>query len=145
MRESIGGTLLMYLVIIFLFIYIVFMAVVINYGRVFRAKNSLISYIEAEEGFKGADSVNDFITKANSLNYRGPLYLCYTQGNGDTKYFSIRLAIQFDIPLTNGSANVWITGETSGIRNVTNNTGNNSIEECNATGNKFTNASKIRG
>lgn len=143
MKESIGGTLLMYLVIIFLFIYIVFMAVVINYGRVFRAKNSLISYIEAEEGFKDNDAIGEFIQKANNLSYKGPLYLCYTQGNGDTKYFSVRLAIEFQIPLTGTPLQVWITGETSGIRNVTNNTAG--VEVCKTSGSKFGSEHEIRG
>ena len=52
MREAIGGTMLMQIVLVFLIVYIMFMAVVINYGRVFRAKNNLITYIETEEGFK---------------------------------------------------------------------------------------------
>ena len=46
MREAIGGTILLYIVLIFLFVYIAFMAIVINYGRVFRSKNAVVSYIE---------------------------------------------------------------------------------------------------
>lgn len=122
MREAIGGTMLMYIVVFFLFIYIVFMAVVINYGRVFRTKNGLISYIEAEEGFKDGFK-NNLIAKANELGYRsGDIYACYTQGNNeDTRYFSVKLNIEFQMPLVDGSIKIPITGETSAIRNVKDN------------------------
>lgn len=143
MREAIGGTMLMYIVLFFLIIYIFFMAVVINYGRVFRAKNSLITYIEAEEGFKDG-AVSAFLAKANSVGYTsGALDVCYTQGNGDTKYFAVRLYITFQLPLVDNAIKIPITGETAGIKNVTDNTVG--INTC-GTGdqNKFSSSNRIR-
>lgn len=143
MREAIGGTMLTYIVLFFLIVYIFFMAVVINYGRVFRAKNSLISYIEAEEGFKDS-SMSAFLAKANNVGYTsGPIDVCYTQGNGDTKYFAVRVYITFQLPLVDNAIKIPITGETAGIKNVTNNT--NGITEC-GTGDqaKFPSGSRVR-
>jgi len=126
MREAIGGTLLLNIVVIFLIVYIFFMAVVINYGRVFRAKNTLITYIESEEGFKsgGTRSVKE---KATSLGYNGDIHICYTEGN-DSKYFSVMLFITFDLPLVTNSFEIPVSGETSGIRNVSDNV--EGIKKC---------------
>lgn len=139
MREAIGGTMLMYIVVFFLFVYIFFMAVVINYGRVFRAKNSLISYIEAEEGFK-AGGVDAFKAKASELGYTNQdIYVCYTKGNSDTKYFSIKLNIKFILPLLDekeAAIKIPITGETSGIKNVSE-SNTEGIYECGNSGDKF--------
>ena len=75
MREAIGGTMLMQIVLVFLIVYIFFMAVVINYGRVFRAKNTLITYIEAEEGFKEG-GVRSLREKATEIGYTGKIHAC---------------------------------------------------------------------
>lgn len=130
MREAIGGTMLMNIVIVFLVVYIMFMAVVINYGRVFRAKNALVTFIEAEEGFKagGTRSVRE---KATELGYNGDIHVCYTEGN-NTKYFSILLYINFDLPLVSSDVRIPINGETSGIRNVADNV--EGISMCNTNG-----------
>jgi len=117
MREAIGGTMLMYIVMFFLIVYIFFMAVVINYGRVFRAKNGLISFIEEQEGFKSGTRL-ELIQEANDLGYSGDIWACWSPGNSGTKYFSIRLFINFELPLVDGSVKIPISGETSGIRNV---------------------------
>jgi hypothetical protein len=130
MREAIGGTLLMQIVLIFLIVYIMFMAVVINYGRVFRAKNNLITYIETEEGFKEG-MTRKVREKATDLGYTGDIHVCYTEGN-DTKYFSIMLFINFELPLVTSSVQIPINGETSGIRNVSDNV--ESIKKCHENG-----------
>lgn len=133
MREAIGGTLLMQIVIVFLIIYIFFMAVVINYGRVFRTKNSLISFIEAEEGFKEgvARKVRE---RATSLGYNGEIHVCYTDGN-DSKYYSVMVFITFQLPLVTQNIEIPITGETSAIRNLGGNVDNTQdIKRCNENG-----------
>ena len=127
MREAIGGTMLMNIVITFLAIYIMFMAAVINYGRVFRVKNTLINLIEAEEGFKvgGSEIVKN---KAVSMGYYDDIHVCYTKGN-QTKYFSILVYINFDLPLVTNNIRIPITGDTSAIRDISNNV--EGISECN--------------
>ena len=145
MREAIGGTMLMYMVLFFLIIYIFFMAVVINYGRVFRAKNALVSYIEDNEGFKDGD-LSDFLIKANNVGYTsGAIDVCYSQPNpsNDTKYFSVRLYISFQLPLVINAIIIPITGETIGVRNVEDNV--NGIIKCGEGDQKrFTSGSRVR-
>ena len=145
MREAVGGTVLMYLVLFFLIVYIFFMAVVINYGRVFRAKNALISYIEDNEGFKDS-TLPQFLAKANDVGYTsGAIDLCYSQPNksNDTKYFSVRLYITFELPLIDNAIQIPVTGETIGVRNVDKNA--EGIAECAAGDqNRFTSSSRVR-
>jgi len=118
MREAIGGTMLMYLVLGFLIIYIFFMAVVINYGRVFRTKNALISYIEVEEGFK--TGIKDgLVSKAHQQGYYDEIYACYVyDATREITYFTIELEITFQLPMVSNSVKIPITGETAAIRNV---------------------------
>ena len=46
MREAIGGTLLIQLVMFFIVIYVAFLAIAINYSITFRVKNQIITLIE---------------------------------------------------------------------------------------------------
>lgn len=59
MREAIGGTLLIKLVMVFIVIYIAFLAIAINYAITFRVKNQIISLLEAYEGYENAETAID--------------------------------------------------------------------------------------
>ena len=50
MRESIGGTMLFWIVLFFMSIFITFLAAVIQYAKVYKIKNSMINYLEQGEG-----------------------------------------------------------------------------------------------
>ena len=50
MREAVGGSLLFYIMIGFIFIYIVFIAVIMNYAATYRASNYVITALEESEG-----------------------------------------------------------------------------------------------
>ena len=52
MRQAIGTTWIMQLVIIFMLIFVAFLALSINYTKAFRIKNELITIIEKYEGAK---------------------------------------------------------------------------------------------
>lgn len=49
MRDSFGGLFMLNLFIVFIFIYIAFSAVSLNYAKAFRLKNSIISFVEEKE------------------------------------------------------------------------------------------------
>ncbi len=122
MREAIGGTLLLYIVLIFLFIYIIFMGVVIHYGRVFRWKNTVVSYIEQYEGV--TDDVVTLVERnvvAKGYN-DGPICVCYNQAPNGNRYYNIKMYIRFAMPLVD--KRLWpyiqITGQTSGIAKLKN-------------------------
>lgn len=61
MREAFGGAFMIRLVLVFLVLYISFMAVAVNYAKVFRIKNHIINILEqhqynGEEDGKNTDS-----------------------------------------------------------------------------------------
>lgn len=49
MRDAFGGVFMLNLFIVFIFIYIAFAAVSLNYAKAFRLKNSIISFVEEKE------------------------------------------------------------------------------------------------
>lgn len=95
MREASGGTLLLQIVLIFLTVYIGFMAVVINYGRVFRYKNTIINRIEQNEGFNSCETLDDMI---KATGYLGNYEVTYTTTTKGTIY-NVKIYISFTLPL----------------------------------------------
>lgn len=67
MRDAFGGAFLIKLFLIFLGIYVAFMAVALNYAKAFKVKNYIINVIEQYEGFK--DSKTDEAIYTNINNY----------------------------------------------------------------------------
>lgn len=49
MRDAFGGVFMIELFIVFIFIYVAFSAVSLNYAKAFRLKNSIISFVEEKE------------------------------------------------------------------------------------------------
>ena len=49
MRDSFGGVFTLNLFLVFIFIYVAFTAVSLNYARAFKVKNAVIDYIEQNE------------------------------------------------------------------------------------------------
>ena len=49
MREAIGGTWLTQLIIIFMLIFVAFLALSLNYTKAFKVKNEILSIIEKRE------------------------------------------------------------------------------------------------
>ena len=80
MRESFGGAFMIKLVLIFIVVYISFMAVAINYAKAFRVKNQVINMIEQWQ-YNGEDTVRDEIEAyLRSANYSSEAN--YTGGDG---------------------------------------------------------------
>ena len=60
MRESIGGTWTMQIVIVFILFFVAFITLTINYTRAYKVKNEVINIIEREDGFTySATSIPD--------------------------------------------------------------------------------------
>lgn len=51
MRDAFGGAFMIKLMLIFLVIYVCFIAIALNYAKAFKAKNGIIDYIERYEEF----------------------------------------------------------------------------------------------
>lgn len=72
MREAIGGTWITQLVIIFMLLFVAFLALSLNYTKAFKVKNEFLSIIEKNEGVTTGDNgtigiINNYL-KINGYN-----------------------------------------------------------------------------
>jgi hypothetical protein len=116
MRESIGGTMLFWIVLFFLSIFITFLAFVIKYAHVYKVKNSLINYIERAEGVETIKEVRERLT---ALGYPKDhsFFICQNTVTRSGKtygiYYTVELYTVFDIPLAPSNVMaIGIKGET---------------------------------
>ncbi len=115
MRESIGGTMLFWIVLFFMSIFITFMASVIRYARVYKIKNSMINYIERSEGIY---SQEEFEAVLDSLGYpaNGKYIVCkYNPIQTKGGYYYLKLYATFEFPIIGLDFDVSVTGESSQI------------------------------
>ena len=57
MRDAVGGTFMIKLLLIFLAVYTIFIAVALNYAKAFRVKNKILNIIEQNEGINSYNDV----------------------------------------------------------------------------------------
>lgn len=142
MREAFGGTFMIQLLLIFLAIYVAFVAVALNFAKAFRVKNQIIDIIEQNEGIDYTDtSENGTLKKID--NYLGQIsyYVsldnktnnnehCYQRGycikesdtitvdNISSKYYTVTTYMRVDFPFFKLNFSVPIQGETRKIERV---------------------------
>ena len=120
MRESIGGTMLFWIVLFFMSIFISFLAFVINYARVYKIKNSMINYIERQEGIMSKD---EFENQLQYLGYptKDNYKLCKYNPNEVGGYYYLELYMALGFPILDGVKPIKITvkGETRTIETGT--------------------------
>lgn len=68
MRESFGGAFMIKLVLVFIVIYVSFMAVAVNYAKAFRIKNNVINILEQSQ-FQLGDSITGIDDYLASVPY----------------------------------------------------------------------------
>ena len=81
MREAIGGTWITQLVIVFMFVFVAFLALSMNYSKSFRIKNEVLSFVEKNEGITSntVERINNYL-----------VYTGYsTKGNCDVGMYGI--------------------------------------------------------
>ncbi len=117
MRESIGGTMLFWIVLFFMSIFIAFMASIIKYARVYKVKNTMINYIERSEGvFSSEELENELV----NLGYKSGKYvICRYNPSSSGGYYYLKLYATFEIPIVGVSFDVKIKGETRTIETGT--------------------------
>ncbi len=74
MREAIGGTWLTQIIIIFMLIFVAFLALTLNYTKAFKMKNDILTIIEEREGIT--------VNKDGKLNGSIGLINNYLEKNG---------------------------------------------------------------
>ena len=137
MREAIGGSMLLYILIPILFLIVGFIAFIMNYASAYRASNYLITQIETCD----ADLVNCEHSSHTEMaeyvrtkyHYTRGINYCYIENNKGTVY-RVTLWVSFDIPLIGDNVFKFpVKTESRTIYNVSGNKlfGDN-IPECDA-------------
>lgn len=126
MRESIGATFLIKIMVIFIVLYNSLLAIAVNYAMVFRVKNQIINLLEQYEGCSGAKNyITDYI--ANVGYYRAgksggfdqaPYNITAVQVPNKGTYYVVTTYIDFDFPIVTTNLRVGINGETKVVYGV---------------------------
>ena len=132
MREAVGGSLLLYLVIPIIIIFIVFIGFIMNYAAAYRAANYVVSQIENCQGRMNKCGKYDSqwkqtITDQVRIDYKyktpdnSVIKSCYVENGKDNYVFRVSLPISFDIPLLGVVKPMVVKAETKTIHNVPSN------------------------
>lgn len=145
MKEATGGTFMIYVLLVFLAVYIIFIAVAFNYARAFRVKNKVIDIIEQNEGINLGDlndikKINAYLTAVsykvkiaeddcgemtvdkNNLLINTDRGYCIgvseSNASGE-KVYKVRTFVTIDFPFIEGlNIKVPITGETRRVKKI---------------------------
>ena len=78
MRDAFGGAFMIKIFLVFIFVYICFTAIALNYAKAFKVKNAVVEYIESNEivDFTRIDIANELDNYFENeilgkMNYRG--------------------------------------------------------------------------
>jgi len=137
MRDAFGGTFMIKLALIFIIIYVSFMAVAINYSKAFRVKNQVINIIEQNQysGINDSDTINkiDSYLRTVGYNYNSTTLqnhckssnnnnanIAFTargacivpKGNNNNRYYKVTTYIYIELPFFNLNMTIPISGET---------------------------------
>lgn len=119
MKDSFGGSIMIYIIIFFLGIYIVFIALTLRYAQSFKLKNKVIDLIEQYNGDVFKDDFTNELTAYLKLNSIVPdkLDISVVKNNDvkDTCYYVVSTYIDWEWPFL-GIEGVWdIHGETKKV------------------------------
>ena len=127
MREAVGGSILFYIILGFLAVYIVFIGVIMNYAATYRASNSVLTKIEQTEattyvGTSGDSKTdNTLYGMLRAQNYHNRLDVCcadlVTDGNVASIY-KIRTYVNFEFPLLGVNLDLVIKNDTKTIYGI---------------------------
>lgn len=131
MKDAIGGSSLLYLVVIFTSIIILFFVGIIAYSKAYKVKNRIIEVIEKNEGYD-VNVANSLTSDLKSAGYRtateeqviakckggltvdpGFLYCVYEDTHADgSKSYEVVTYIHFDFPVVGDVLVFPVRGET---------------------------------
>lgn len=109
MRESIGGTWLFGIVVVFIVLFTSFLAISVNYSKAFKVKNYIVDTIEKYEGH--GPETQEIIGKYNQNIGYGVASSCSNRGTGFGKVIksnggeSFRYCVECSEPQISGTGN----------------------------------------
>ena len=121
MREAVGGSILFYIILMFIGIFIVFIAIIMNYASAYRVSNRVVDMIIETEG---KVAFNDNTTSSlvgflESNNYYNGLRVECSQPSGvDNSVFSVTTYINFYIPIIDAGFPIPIKNESKTLYKV---------------------------
>ena len=136
MRESFGGVFIIKLLLVFIVVYVSFMAVALNYAKAFRVKNQVINIVEQYQYSGSSDSavvaeierflnkvpyVVDGIDCGNDVNnesiknVKGVCIEPMISTSSTEQYYKITTYIKIDFPFFGIELVIPISGETKMI------------------------------
>lgn len=120
MRDSIGGTVLFMIVLSMFFLFIIFMTFVIKYARAYKIKNSIVNYVERNEGVVSKDAFDNQLLKLGFAT-DGQYELCRFISPNKGGFYYVELYSRTTFPIVGQLISLVITikGETRMIETGT--------------------------
>ena len=127
MREAVGGSLLMYLIIPIIIVFIVFIGFIMNYASAYRAANYIVTQIETCQGY--LDDCKSNWSKevvSGKYHYVGPVNIsCRKVDNvANAVVYNVELQVVFDLPVFGSFSAYSVKSETKSMHNNTCSGGN---------------------
>ena len=105
MREAVGGSLLLYLIIPIIIVFIVFIGFIMRYASAYRAANFIVTQIESCQGY--TDCASNWNTAANrkvissKYRYQGSYTITCSKVDDvpNAVVHDVELEVEFDLPL----------------------------------------------
>jgi len=117
MREAVGGSVLFMIILGFIAVYIVFIAVIMNYAATYRANNYVVNELETSMGEVSKDSLKE---ELSSRQYNYPFKVtCNSNAAGSV--YQVTTYVVFEIPLIGERWHLDIKNETKTIMAACNN------------------------
>lgn len=121
MREAVGGSILFYIILGFLAIFIVFIALIMNYAACYRASNYVLTMLERNEGQVPKSELENALRERK---YYNELNVCCYQYNNSSdgkpsSVYKIETFVNFDLPMLGVSLRLPIRNETKTIYGTT--------------------------
>ena len=111
MREPVGGSVLFMIILGFIAVYIVFIAVIMNYAATFRASNYVLTTIEETEGNVNYQTLKEALERQH---YHNALNVTCSQ-NSNGAVYKITTYVAFEVPLLGVDLTLAINNETKTI------------------------------
>ena len=125
MKDSFGGTIMYYILFVFLAVYIVFIALTLRFAQAFRIKNKIIDFIETYDGYVITSNLkNDINDYLNNSRVRPNSVTIELINNKSSNYkhekncfYRVSTSITWEWPFLNAGGTWVINGETKNVKN----------------------------
>ena len=123
MKDGDGSSILFYIILGFIGIFIVFIAVIMNYASAYRTNNYVVTLIEQYEGYKFGSSGdkttdNTIVGYLKRNNYYNKVKVSCTEINNINAVYSVETYVNFYIPLIDVGFPIPIKNDTKTLYNV---------------------------